>query len=112
MQSDDAQKIYPNNLVPQALSPGTWYRLEFLVEFNTPGVKNGVLAWWTSTWNGTSWSTPVQNALHTNVLLANTGASGRWANWEYNMYYGGQGAPPLAADQFIIINRAYLSTRP
>ncbi len=110
MQSGDSQRLYEDNQSASNMTPGTWYRLEFLTAMNTPGVKNGTLMWWTSVWNGSSWSAPVLNARHTNVLIAGSGMPATWRKWEYNLYYGGQGSGPIPADQFILMNRVYVST--
>jgi len=110
MQSSDTQRIYDDNVSPSRMAPGRWYRLEFVAVMNTPGVKDGTLMWWTSEWNGTSWNAPVQNARHTNVLIAESTMPAVWRKWEYNLYYGGCCSNPLPADQFIEFNRVYVST--
>lgn len=110
MQSADPTKLYNDNVTPSTLTPGRWYRLEFLAIMNTPGVKNGTLIWWTSEWNGSSWSAPVLNAHYNNVLISDPGMVGTWRKWEYNLYYGGANSNTLTADQHLIFNRVYIST--
>lgn len=105
MQSDDPTKLYNDNVVPSSMTPGRWYRLEFLAIMNTPGIKNGTLVWWTSEWNGSSWTAPVLNAHYNNVLISNASFAGTWRKWEYNLYYGGADSNTLTADQFIMLNR-------
>ncbi len=110
MQTSDTQKLYEDNVTPSQMTPGRWYRLEFLVAMNTPGIKNGTLIWWTSEWNGSAWSAPVMNAYHKNVLVAESTFPGSWLRWEYNLYYGGGPLNTLTADQYLVFNRVYLST--
>ncbi len=111
MQSGDSQRLYDDNQATSLLSPGTWYRLEFLATMNTPGSKNGILRWWTSRWNGSGWDAPQLNADHRNVLIASAGMPATWRKWEYNVYYGGSDAVSVPADQFVLFNRIHVSTQ-
>lgn len=110
MQTSDPTKGYNDNVTPVSLVPGRWYRLEFLAVMNTPGAKNGSFIWWTSEWNGSSWSAPALNAHHNNVLIAEATFPATWQKWEYNLYYGGSDMNTLTADQFIMLNRVFIST--
>jgi hypothetical protein len=86
-----------------------WYRLEVLVVSGTPGTQTSVIRWWTSEWNGSSWSAPVLSGNHTNALFAVDG-TGAFASWDHNFYYGGQGAPATTADQFLYMSNIRIST--
>jgi hypothetical protein len=101
---------YSDNVEPINMTTGTWYRLEMVATQNTPGQKNGVMRWWTSTWTGTAWESPRLRGNHQNVLYSPTGWPGTWHGWTLTLYFGGQGGDPLTEDQFVYLNRLYLST--
>ena len=108
-------KVLMDNVNPIVMNRGTWYRLEFLVENNSvAGSPTGRVRWWTSTWNGTGWSAPSQNADYPGVVIIPTGLGipGTWGLWQYNLYYGGSGDNPVPADQFVELNRVSFFTAP
>jgi hypothetical protein len=108
-------KVLQDNVNPITMTRGIWYRLEFLVENNVVvGQPTGRIRWWTSTWNGTSWSPPQANADYQNVVLVpdGFGLPGTWGLWQINLYYGGSGINLVPADQFIELNRVVFFTSP
>jgi hypothetical protein len=111
MQSGDPDS-YPENRPLPAMETGTWYRLEHLAVQNTPGVKNGLLKWWTSRWNGVEWEAPVLRGEYSNVLYSPAGWPGTWRSWVMNLHFGGQGGGPIPEEQFVFVNRFYISTAP
>ena len=109
MYSGDAvRRMRGSNRTNTILQNDKWYRLEFLAVSNTPGAQNSVLRWWTSEWNGTSWSAPVLNGDWTDVMMTPHG-TGAWSSWDYNLYYGGSDGPLLSADQSILLSQARIS---
>jgi hypothetical protein len=111
MQTRDPQRVRRDNVETVTMRTGRWYRLEMVAEMNTPGVPNGKVRWWTSVWADGRWSTPQLNGSYSDVLIADTSHPGTWRLWEYNLYYGGQGAPAVPADQYLIFNRVVIATR-
>jgi hypothetical protein len=112
MTQSSAAAAYSDNVSPIVLRTGTWYRTEYLAEMNTPGVSDGRARWWTSTWNGSGWSSSALNANHSNVRFSNATDPGTWTLWRMTGYMGGQGGTAIPADQYITINRKLVMGAP
>lgn len=101
-------KVMVDNLTTVTMNRGTWYRLEFLVENNAVvGEPTGRIRWWTSTWTGSGWTSPVANADYKNMVVVPAGFNlpGTWGLWQLNLYYGGSGDVLVPQDQYIELNR-------
>lgn len=108
MYTMDPVKVREDNVTPQVIRNGRWYKLEMVAISNTVGVQNSVLQWWTSEWQNGSWSAPVLNGSYNDVIMSG-GGNGAWVSWSYNLYFGGQGGPVLPVDQRIYINQLRVS---
>ncbi len=96
--------------------PETWYRVEILMEIETPNAGNsapsdGVLKVWTSEWNGSSWDASVLRISYTDVRYgANATTSRVFNDLKFQLFRGGTGTPTLSNNSDFSIARAYWAT--
>jgi hypothetical protein len=99
------------NLMDTVYANGTWAQFYVYAEYvgSTPTASNGILKWWSRTYDGSAWSAWVQNAEHTDVKMGGATSAGYWRRPELNLYWGGGTQTFPTSEQSLDVNRLRVS---
>jgi hypothetical protein len=103
------------NTDTRSFAKDTWHRIECEMKMETLGATgaamDGILRVWVSTWNGSSYGSPVKVMEYTTMTMGENLATTtkRFLAFSLDLYRGGSGTPTVLTDAKIYFSRIHWS---